>query len=74
MFGGQGFSMIRRTAVVILYFPLQTNTCSKSATKNLKIIEEIEMKTHSKNNHRMCSIRKVFLISKIHRKTPMPEV
>ena len=25
--------MIRRTAMVILYLPQQTNTCSKSATK-----------------------------------------
>ena len=29
--------MIRRTAVVILHFPQQTNTCSKSATKTLEI-------------------------------------
>ena len=31
------------------------------------------MKTYSKNNHRMCSIKKVFLFNKIHRKTPVPE-
>ena len=31
--------MIRRTAMVILYLPQQTNTCSKSATKALDITE-----------------------------------
>ena len=31
------------------------------------------MKTYSKNNLQMCSIKKVFLFSKIHRKTPVPE-
>ena len=59
--------------MLILYFPQQTNTCSKSATKTLEITEEIQMKTYSKNNHRMCSIKKVFLFNKIHRKTPVPE-
>ena len=65
--------MIRRTAVVILHFPQQTNTYSKLATKTLEITEEIQMKTYPKNNHRMCSIKKVFLFSKIHRITPVPE-
>ena len=32
--------MIRRTAMVILYLPQQTNTCSKSATKTLEITED----------------------------------
>ena len=31
------------------------------------------METYSKNNHRMCSIKKVFLFNKIHKKTPVPE-
>ena len=31
------------------------------------------MKTYSKNNLRMCSIKKVLLFSKIHRKTPVPQ-
>ena len=32
--------MIQRTAMVILYLPQQTNTCSKSATKILEITED----------------------------------
>ena len=32
--------MIRRTAMVILYLPSQTNTCSKSPTKTLEITED----------------------------------
>ena len=32
------------------------------------------MKTYSKNNHQMCSIKKYsYIFSKIHRKTPVPE-
>ena len=31
------------------------------------------MKTYPKTNHRMCSINEMFLFSKIHRKTPVPE-
>ena len=65
--------MIRRTAVVILQFPQQRNTCSEPAMKTLEITEETQMKTYSKNSHQMCSIKKVFLFSKIHSKMSLPE-
>ena len=32
--------MMRRTTMVILYLPQQTNTCSKTATKTLEITED----------------------------------
>ena len=56
--------MIRRTAVVILQFPQQRNTCSEPAMKTLEITEETQMKTYSKNNHQMCSIKKCSYLAK----------
>ena len=34
--------MIRRTAMVILYVPQQTNTCPKLATKTLEITSNLD--------------------------------
>ena len=65
--------MIRKTAMVILYLPQQPNTCSKSATKTLEITEDNSNENLFKKQLWMCSIKNVFLFSKIHRKTPVPE-
>ena len=41
--------------MVTLYLPQQTNTCSKSAKKTLKIIEDNSNENIFKKQHRMCS-------------------
>ena len=65
--------MIRRAAMVILYLPQQTNTCSKSATKTLEITEDNSNENLFKKQRPDVFYKKVFLFSKIHRKTPVPE-
>ena len=51
----------------------QTNTCSKSATKTLEITEDNSNENLFKKQRLVCSIIKVFLFSKIHKKPPVPE-
>ena len=65
--------MIRRTPMVILYLPQRTNTCSKSAAKTLKITEDNSNEELSKKQPPNVFYKKVFLFSKIHGKTPVPE-
>ena len=64
--------MIRRTAMVILYLPQKTNTCS--ATNILEITEDDSNKDLFKKQPPDVFYKKsVFFFSKIHRKTPVPE-
>ena len=59
--------------MVILYLPQQTNTCSKSATKTLEITEDNSNENLFKKQPLDVFYKKVFLFSKIHRKTPVPD-
>ena len=54
--------MIRRTAMVILYLPQQTNTCSKSATKTLEITEDNSNEELSKKQPPVVLYKKSVLI------------
>ena len=73
--------MIRRTAMVILCLPQQTNTFSKSATKTVETTEDNSNKNIFKKQPPDVFYKKVFLniffkksfLSKIHRKTPVPK-
>ena len=59
--------------MIILYLPQRTNTCSNSATKTLEITENNSNEELSKKQPLVVFYKKVFLFSKIHRKTPTPE-
>ena len=65
--------MFRRKIMVILYLPQQTNKCSKSATKNLEITEDNTNKNLFKKQQPDVFYKKVFLFSKLHRETAVPE-
>ena len=58
--------MIRRTAMIILHLPQQTNTRSKSATKTLEITEDNSNENLFKKQRPDVFYKKVFLFSKIH--------
>ena len=73
LFAGKSFSMIRRTATVSLYLPQRTNTCSKAAAKTLKITEDNSNEELSQKQSPDVFYKKVFLFSKIHGKTRVPE-
>ena len=59
--------------MVILYLPQQTKKCSKSATKNLEITEDNTNENLFKKQQRDVFYKKMFLFSKLHRKTPVLE-
>ena len=67
--------MIRRTAMVILYLPQQTNACSKSAARTLEITENNSNENLFKKKKQPPDVlyKKSVLFSKIHRKTPVPD-
>ena len=65
--------MIRKTPMVNLYLPQRKNTCSKSAAKILEITEDKSNADISKKQPPDVFYKKVFLFSKIHGKTPVPE-
>ena len=64
---------MRKTTMVILYLPQQTNTCSKTVTKTLEITEDNSNENSFKKQPLDVFYKKKCYFSKTHTKTPVSE-